>query len=125
MDKLYFYVLQTDWMMVRWLPDCEQKPKELLKDNSLCQVILTCDVDVDWANNEEIAEAGNDNDEEGGDDSLNDNDLDLDIDKEEEDEEEDDAFDFSIPEQAFVECILIMNYRTPSCLFLFPKIPGH
>jgi hypothetical protein len=106
MDKLYFYVLQTDWMMVRWLPDCEEKSKELLKDISLRQVILTCDIDVDWANNEKIADADNDDDKEGGDDSLNDDDLDLDIDDEEEDEEKDDAFDFSIPEQVFVVCII-------------------
>jgi hypothetical protein len=47
MDKRYFNVLQTDWMMVRWLPDCKQKSKEILKDNFLRQVMSTCDVDVD------------------------------------------------------------------------------
>jgi hypothetical protein len=36
MDKLYFHVLQIDWMIVRWLPDCKQQSKELLKDDSLC-----------------------------------------------------------------------------------------
>ena len=25
MDKLYFYVLQTDRMLIKWLPDCEKK----------------------------------------------------------------------------------------------------
>jgi hypothetical protein len=105
MDKLYYYVLQTDWMIIRWLPDCKQKSKELLRDCSLREVILTCDIDVDWANNKEIADADND-DKEGGDDSLNDNDLDLNIDNEEEDEREDDAFYFSNPEQVFVVCII-------------------
>jgi hypothetical protein len=42
---------------------------------------LTCGVNVDWANNEEIADADNDNDKEGGDDALKDNDLDLDMGK--------------------------------------------
>jgi hypothetical protein len=25
MDKLYFYVLQTDQMLIKWLPDCKKK----------------------------------------------------------------------------------------------------
>jgi hypothetical protein len=125
MDKLHFYVLQTDRMMVRWLPDCKQKSKELLKDISLRQVISTCDIDVDRANNEEIADADNDDDKEGGDDSLNNDDLDLDIDDEEEDEEKDDAFDFLSQSKYLLCALLIVNYCTPSCLFLFPKLPGY
>ena len=38
MDKLYFYVLQTDWMLMKWLPDCEKKSTELLRYTSLGQV---------------------------------------------------------------------------------------
>jgi hypothetical protein len=29
-DKLYFYILQTDWMLIKWLPDCKKKSTELL-----------------------------------------------------------------------------------------------
>ncbi len=122
MDKLYFYVLQTDPMMVRWLPNCKQKSKELPKNDSLCQVMSTFDVDVDWSNNEEIANADNDDDKEGGDDSLNNNDSDLDIVRKEENEEEDDAYDFSIPEQVLVVCIIDCQLLYSLMTFLFPKV---
>jgi hypothetical protein len=83
---------------------------------------LTCDVDVDWADNEEIADTDNDDDEEGGDDALDNNDLDLDIDDKGEDEEEDDAYDFSIPEQVFVVCIIDCQILYSLISFLFPKL---
>ncbi len=94
----------------------------LLKDNSLCQVMSTCDVDVDCANNEEISDAINDDGKEGGDDALEDNDLYLDIDNKEEDEEEDDAYDFSIPEQVFVVCIIVCQLLYSIMSFFVPKV---
>jgi hypothetical protein len=60
MDKLYFYVLQTDRMLIKWLPDCEKKSTELLRDTSLGQVMTHCDADIDWGSSntkeEEIVE---------------------------------------------------------------------
>ena len=41
MDKLYYYILQIDWMMLNWLPNCKQKSKALLMDSSLGQVMTT------------------------------------------------------------------------------------
>ena len=38
MDKLHFYVLHLDWILLKWLPDCEKKSTKLLKDTSLGQV---------------------------------------------------------------------------------------
>jgi hypothetical protein len=87
--------------------------------------VSTCDIDVDWANNEELSDADNDNDEEGCNDALSDNDLDLDIDEKEEDDEEDDAYDFSIPEQVFVVCIIDCQLLYSLMYFLFPKLPGY
>jgi hypothetical protein len=108
--------------MVRWLPNCKQKSKELLKDDSLCQVMLTCDIDADRADNEEIADGDNDNDEEVGDDALDNNDSDLDIDNKEEDEEEDDAYDFSIPGQVFVVCNIDCQFLYSLMSFFVPKV---
>jgi hypothetical protein len=53
MDKLYFYVLQTDPMLIKWLPDCKKKATELLRDTSLGQVMINCDADIDWGSNKE------------------------------------------------------------------------
>jgi hypothetical protein len=98
MDKLYFSFLQTDQMLIKWLPDCEKKSTELLRDTSLSQVMTNCDADIDWGSNkeEEIVEDNEDNDDEGSDDD----DSSLEIDNEEEDIEDDDTeFDFSRPVQ--------------------------
>jgi len=48
MDKLYFYVLQTDrmLMMIKWLPDCMKKSTKLIRDTSLGQVTTKCDADI-------------------------------------------------------------------------------
>jgi hypothetical protein len=101
MDKLYFYVLQTDRMLIKWLPDCKNKSTELLRDTSLGQVMTNCDADIDWGSKkEEIVYDGN-NDE-----GSDDDDLSLEIDAEEEDIEDDDMeFDFSRPAQvSFCAC---------------------
>ena len=96
MDKLYFYVLQTDRMLMKWLPDCEKKSKELLMDTSLSQVMTNCDADIDWGSNTK-EEDDEDNDDEGSDDDEDDSSLERD---EEEDIEDDDTeFDFSCPAQ--------------------------
>ena len=94
MDKLYFYVLQTDWMLIKWLPDCKKKSKELLMDTSLSQVMTNCDADIDWGSNTK-EEDDKDNDDEGSDDDEDDSSLERD---EEEDIKDDDTeFDFSCP----------------------------
>ena len=53
MDKLYFYVLQTDWML-KWLHDWEKKSTELLRDTSLGKVMNSCDADIDWGSNKKV-----------------------------------------------------------------------
>ncbi len=53
---------------------------------------------------------------------MNDNNSNLDIDDEEEDEEEDDAFDFSIPEQVFVLCIIDCQLLYSLMSFFVPKV---
>jgi hypothetical protein len=35
MDKLYYYVLQTDWMLLKYLPSAEIKARLLLEDSTL------------------------------------------------------------------------------------------
>ena len=95
MDKLYFYVLQTDRMLIKWLPDCEKKATELLRDTSLSQVMTKCDADIDWGSNKEEIVDNEDNDEESDDDDWS-----LEIDDEEDSEDDDTAFeDFSRPVQ--------------------------
>ena len=104
MDKLYFYVLQTDRMLMKWLPDCEKKSTELLRDTSLGQVMTNCDADIDWGSikEEEIVEDDEDNDDEGSDDD--DSSLERDDDKDIEDDDTE-LFDFSRPSQvSFCAC---------------------
>jgi hypothetical protein len=36
MEKLYYYVLQTDRMLLRWLPDAEMRVLELRRDGTYC-----------------------------------------------------------------------------------------
>ena len=100
MDKLYFYVLQTDRMLMKWLPDCEKKSTELLRDTSLGQVMTNCDADIDWGSNKEEIVDDKDNDEESDDDDSS-----LEIDDKEDSEDDDTAFDFSCPAQvSFCVC---------------------
>ena len=87
--------MQTDRMLIKWLPHCENKSTELLRDTSLGQVMTNCDTDIDWGSNKEEIVDDEDNDE-----GSDDDDSSLEIDNEEEDIEDDDTeFDFSRPVQ--------------------------
>jgi hypothetical protein len=100
MDKLYVYVLQTDRMLIKWLPDCKKKSTELLRDTSLGQVMTNCDADIDWGSNKEEIVDDEDNDE-----GSDDNDLSLERDDEEDIKKDDTEFDFSRPAQvSFCAC---------------------
>jgi hypothetical protein len=108
MDKLYFYVLQTDQMLIKWLPDCKKKATELLRDTSFGQVMINCDADIVWGSNkEEIFVNKDDNDEESGDDD----DLELESDDEEDSNaDEEMEFNFNHPMQVSLCASLIVNY---------------
>jgi len=109
MDKLYFYVLQTDQILLKWLPDCEKKSTELLRDTSLGQVMTSCDADIDWGSNkEEIVD--NEDDDEGLQES-DDDDSSLEIDDKENNSDNDDdtACDFHHPAQVSLCASLIVN----------------
>jgi len=94
MDKLYFYILQTDRMLIKWLPDCEKKATELLRDTSLGQVMINCDADIDWGSNkEEIFDNEDDNDEES---DADDSELERD-DEEDSNADKDMEFDSNHP----------------------------
>ena len=95
MDKLYFYVLQTDRMLIKWLPDCKKKSTELLRDTSLGQVMTNCDADIDWGSNKEEIVDNEDNDEGSDDDDSS---LEIDDNKAIEDDDTE-LFDFSRPSQ--------------------------
>jgi hypothetical protein len=86
--------VQTDQMLIKWLPDCEKKSTELLRDTSLGQVMTNCDTDIDWGSNKEEIVSNEDNDEESDDDDSS-----LEIDDKEDSKDDDMAFDFSGPEQ--------------------------
>ena len=34
MEKLYYYILQTDWMLLKWLPDAEARISSLRRDGT-------------------------------------------------------------------------------------------
>jgi hypothetical protein len=124
MDKLYFYVLQTDQMLIKWLPDCEKKATELLRDTSLGQVMINCDADTDWGSNkEEICDNKDDNDEESdGDDSE----LERDDEEDSNADEEMEEFNFNHPTQVSLCASLIVNYLHLLISFLvlvLPKLP--
>ena len=93
MDKLYFYVLQTDRILLKWLPDCKNKSKELLRDSTLGQVMTSCDAEVDWGSNKEdviVDDKGEEWQE------SNDDDLSLEKDNKEEASDNDDmVYDFT------------------------------
>ena len=107
MDKLYFYVLQTDRMLIKWLPDCKKKSTELLRDTSLGQVMTNYDADIDWGSNKEEIVDDEDNDEDSDDDDSS-----LEIDDEEGSTDDDTALeDFSHPMQiSFCVCDCQLPY---------------
>jgi hypothetical protein len=107
MDKLYFYVLQTDRMLIKWLPDCEKKATELLRDTSLGQVMINCDADIDLGSNkEEIFDNEDENYEESDDD---DSELEID-DGEDSDTDKEIEFNFNHPTRVLLCAALIVNY---------------
>ena len=109
MDKLYFYVLQTDWILLKWLPDCKKKSTELLRDTSLGQVMTSCDTDIDWGSNKE--EIVDDEDDDEGLQESDDNDSSLEIYDEEDNSDDDDdmACDLHHPAQVSLCASLIVN----------------
>jgi hypothetical protein len=115
--KLYFYVLQTDPMLLKWLPDCKKKSTELLRDTSLCQVMTSCDPDIDWGSNKEEIVDDKDNDEESDDDNLS-----LEIDSEEDSEDDDMAFNFNHPAQVLLCASMIVNYLNLLISLLVTKV---
>jgi hypothetical protein len=100
MDKLYFYVLQTDGMLIKWLPDYQKKSSELLRDSSLGQVMTNCGTDIDWGSNKgEIV------DDEDSDEGSDDDDSSLEIDEKGDIKDAATEFDFSCPVQvSFCAC---------------------
>jgi hypothetical protein len=87
MEKLYYYILQTDWMLRRWLPDAEIRVLVLCHDGTY-NAMTNSD---EYVFDEEAADSsGNDNKEEDSDDDDNclvrvDN-VDNDADEENEDD---------------------------------------
>ena len=100
-DKLYFYVLQTDRMLIKWLPDCKKKSAELLRDTSLSQVMTNCDTDIDWGSNKEEEIVDDEDNDEGSDDND-----DSSLERDDDDIEDDDTeLDFIRPVQvSFCAC---------------------
>ncbi len=65
MEKLYYYVLQTDWMLLRWLPDAEMRVLALRRHGTYNAMT---DMD-EYVFDEEAADSsGDDNEEEDSDD---------------------------------------------------------
>jgi hypothetical protein len=125
MDKLYFYFLQTDWILLKRLPDCKKKSKELLRDSSLGQVMTSCDADIDWGSNKEVIV---DTDKDVGDkgegwQESDDNDSSLERDYEEVDTNNDDTvYDSTYPAQVSFCASLIVNYLNVLISFINTKV---
>jgi hypothetical protein len=85
MEKLPYYVLQTDWMLLRWLPDAEIRVLALCCDGTYYAITNTDEYVFD----EEAADSSSDDDkEEDSDDDddclVRDDDVDNDADEESE-----------------------------------------
>ncbi len=85
MEKLYYYVLQTDRMLLRWLPDVEIRVSALRRDGTYN---ATTNMD-EYVFDEEAADSSGDDDkEEDSDDDdyclVRDDDVDNDADEESE-----------------------------------------
>ena len=108
MDKLYFYVLQTDRILLKLLPDCKKKSTELLREASLSHFMTGCDADIDWDSNKE--DVDDEDDGVGLQESDND-DSSLEIDDEEDSGDDDDntLYDFNHPAQVSLCASLIVN----------------
>ncbi len=87
MEKLYYYVLQTDWMLLRWLPDAEIRVLALCCDGTYNAMTNTDEYVFD----EEATDSSGNDDKE--DDSDNDDDRlvrDDNVDNDANEESEDD-----------------------------------
>ena len=117
MDKLYFYVLQTDRILLKLLPDCKKKSTELLRDASLSHFMTGCDTDIDWGSNKEDVD---DEDDDVGLQESDDDDSSLEIDDKEDSRDDDDNTlrDFNHPAQ--VSLCAFLNLLIS---FLLPKLP--
>jgi hypothetical protein len=65
MEKLYYYVLQTDWMLLRWLPDAEIRVLALRHDGTYNAMTNTDEYVFD---EEATDSSSDDNEEEDSDD---------------------------------------------------------
>jgi hypothetical protein len=87
MEKLYYYVLQTDWMLLRWLPDAEIRVLMLRRDGTYNAMTNT---DEHVFDEEATDSSDNDDKEEDTDDDsdclVRDDDVDNDANKESEDD---------------------------------------
>jgi hypothetical protein len=95
MDKLYYYVLQTDQMLLKYLPSAEIKARLLLEDSTLNSMMALNG--VHWDDNDDKIledESQVDSDEDSNDDGEGDkDDLIFDDSEEEEVVEDDDSTD--------------------------------
>ena len=97
MENLYYYVLQTDWMLLRWLPDAEMRVLALRR-NGTYNAMTNMD---EYVFDEEAADSsGDDNKEEDSDDDddrlVRDDDVDIEADEE---SEADDSVSFDVETQ--------------------------
>ncbi len=88
MEKLYYYILQTDWMLLRWLPDAEMRVSALHRDGTYNAMI---NMDEYIFDEEATDSTGNDDKEEDSDDDedhlVRDDNVDNDANEENEDED--------------------------------------
>jgi hypothetical protein len=78
-EKLYYYVLQTDWMLLKWLPDAEARISSLKRDGTY----TTIKNDKEYIFDEVSVDCGDDDEEEDSDDDddlalVRDDDVDSD-----------------------------------------------
>jgi hypothetical protein len=91
MEKLYYYVLQTDRMLLRWLPDAEMRVLVLHRDGTY-NAMTNMD---EYVFDEEAADSsGNDDEEEDSDDDEDHLVRDDNVDNDANEENEDDDFFF-------------------------------
>ncbi len=91
MEKLYYYILQTDWMLLRWLPDAEIRVLVLRCDGTYNAMTNTDEYVFD----KEVADSSGNNDKEEDSDDDNDHlvrDDNVDNDADEESEDDNSLF---------------------------------
>jgi hypothetical protein len=91
MEKLYYYILQIDWMLLRWLPDAEMRVL-VLCCNGTYNAMTNLD---EYVFDEEAADSSGNNDEEEDSDDDEDHlvrDDNVDNDANEDNEDDDSIF---------------------------------